>query len=223
MLSKQYNKKTELSQLQNEIQSSAITIAVDYISGTETTTTVYFKANISESEEAILDGLVTAHVPQSVVEAPAEVIVAETPPFAKPSFRTKRDATDDWVTCPSNQATVVDFLMLEERFATGGEMIFKNAKQGDYITAEVYDGYNGGIIPAPYRAALCEAWPSVAKYIKKKWVIPTKADEYGSFEIDTFPLNAQIAAGLILRVTYHASSISGDREVSMNYHLTKKL
>jgi hypothetical protein len=218
-----YSKFCRIEQLADEIRASSITIALDYINGTQSETSIFFKASLSESEQTTLISIVESHTPQPVIEESIDVKVTETPPFSKPDYRTKRDATTDWVTCPSNQATTIDFLMLEERFATGGEMIFKNAKQGDYITAEVYDGHNGGIIPEPYRAALCENWPTVAKYVPKKWIIPTETDKYGSFEIDTYPLNAKISAGLILRVTYHASNISGDREVAMNYHLTKKL
>lgn len=140
-------------------------------------------------------------------------------PFAAPTFRTKRNATSTWVDCLENATTHIDFLLTEERYVSGGEIIYKNAKKGDYVTASVYD--KDSVIPAPYRAALCEAHPVVAEYISKKWVIPS--DGFNSFEINTYPLNAKVTAGLYLRVSYVATSEAGTREAAINYHLTKKL
>lgn len=148
------------------------------------------------------------------------VYVKETPPFAEPLYRTKRDKTSQWTVCPANQSTVLDFQLTADRYVTGGKIIYKNSKEGDYITAEIHD--TNGVIPAPYRAALCEAWPTVAQYINN-WVEPTELDKYGSEKIDTYPLNAKISAGLFLRVTYHSSAVEGDRKVAVNYNLTKKL
>lgn len=150
-----------------------------------------------------------------------KVEVTSTPPFAEPLYRTKRDGTSQWHTCPSNTATIIDYQLTAERYVTGGEIIFKNAKEGDYITAQIYD--KDSIIPSPYRAALCENWPDVATYLIKKWLKPTETDKYDSFMIDTYPLNAKISAGLYLRVTYHASTEASDRKIAVNYHLTKKL
>jgi hypothetical protein len=147
------------------------------------------------------------------------VKVSSLPPFAEPNYRTKRDSTSSWATCLEDQDTSIDFILAEERYVTGGEIIYKNAKQGDYLSASVYDIYGG--IPELYRSSLCENHPVVASYLVKKWLKPT--DGYDSFMIDTYPLNAKITAGLSLRVTYHASAIAGDREVAINYHLTKKL
>lgn len=149
------------------------------------------------------------------------VVVSEQTPFAKPDYRTKFDALPQWYIITPSENKVLDFQLTEERYVTGGEIIFKNAKEGDYITAEVYD--TNSVIPEAYRASLCEAWPSVAKYIPKKWIVPTEVDKYSSFVIDTYPLNAKISAGLYLRVTYHASAETGDRKCTINYNLTKKL
>jgi len=144
-------------------------------------------------------------------------------PFAKPSFRTKMDAILNWVTCSSDSVTDLDFTLMNERYVTGGEIIFKNAKEGDYITACVYDGFNGGVIPEAYRASLCEAWPIVATYVEKRYLVPTTVDGYGILALDTYPLNAKISQYLQLRVTYHSTSEVGDRRVTVNYNLTQKL
>jgi hypothetical protein len=150
-----------------------------------------------------------------------DVDVKTSPPFAQPDYRTKRDANAAWVTCPSNSSTNIDFILAEERYVTGGEIIYKNIKEGDYITAEVND--INSVIPSPYRSALCENWPTIAKYIVKKFLFPTEPDKYGSFEINTYPLNAKISAGLCLRITLHTTAEAGDRKAVINYSLTKKL
>lgn len=154
--------------------------------------------------------------------APKSVNILTTPdpvPFAQPLYRTKRDATAMWAECIADDVTTVDFLLTAERYVSGGDIIFKDAKEGDYISAEVMD--LDSVIPAPYRAALCEAHPSVAKYIIKMWLKPCTG--YDSLEIDTYPLNAKISAGLYLRVSYHATDEAGTRKMAVGYHLTKKL
>lgn len=52
------------SQLAAEIQISTITVALDYIELDDTTLNIYFKADLSEAEEATLEALVTAHEPE---------------------------------------------------------------------------------------------------------------------------------------------------------------
>jgi hypothetical protein len=140
-------------------------------------------------------------------------------PFAQPTYRTKRDADTSWTTCAENIVTHSDFQLTAERYVSGGDIIFKDSKEGDYLSAEVRDV--NGVIPEAYRAALCEAHPIVAVYINKLWVMPVSG--YGSINIDTYPLNAKISAGLYLRVSYHATSEAGDRKMAVNYHLTKRL
>lgn len=140
-------------------------------------------------------------------------------PFAQPTYRTKRDADTSWNTCAENTVTHSDFQLSAERYVSGGDIIFKDSKEGDYLSAEVRDV--DGVIPVAYRAALCEAHPTVAVYINKLWIKPVSG--YGSINIDTYPLNAKISAGLYLRVSYHATSEAGDRKMAVNYHLTKKL
>lgn len=63
-----YNKFCNASQLEQEIQASSITIAVDVISTNGSMTTVTMKAALSPSEETILNNLVTAHVVQEVIQ-----------------------------------------------------------------------------------------------------------------------------------------------------------
>jgi len=212
-----------LDQFQNEIASSSITVALSSVSKLGDDVTVAFKADLSAGEITTLNGLASTHIAVADEEFVAQVKVTEQPPFAQPTFRTKMDAIPNWVTCPSNTPTIMDFTLLAERYVTGGEIIFKNAKEGDYITACVYDGYNGGVIPEPYRDALCEAWPIVATYVEKRYLVPTITDGFGVLALDTYPLNAKISQYLQLRVTYHSSAEAGDRKVTVNYNLTQKL
>jgi len=144
---------------------------------------------------------------------------AEPEPFAKPTYRTKRNANPSWVTCPANQPTPIDFELEEERWVTGGKFIYKDAQEGDYITADVVDV--NGVIPEPYRAILCENYPVVARYVEKIWLVPSVG--YDFVTMDTYPLNAKITQGLFLRITYHAVDSGSARKAAVNYNLTKKL
>lgn len=57
-----YTKTVSAGQLQNEIQASAITIAIDNIQTVGDDVTITFKASLSVGEESVLTGLVSAHV-----------------------------------------------------------------------------------------------------------------------------------------------------------------
>lgn len=141
-------------------------------------------------------------------------------PFAQPTHRTKRSATNSLVGCPINTSTTIDFLLTEERYASGGCLIVENAQFGDYMTAEVCD--IDGIIPSIYRTTLCENWPTVARYIEKEW-IRCAGGPITIHDLDTRPLTAKITAGLYLRITYHAINAGSARQIGVNYDLTKKL
>jgi hypothetical protein len=138
-------------------------------------------------------------------------------PFAKPEFRTKRSKTSSIVSIEPNTNVTIDYLITEERYVSGGSLVFTGAEIGDYITASVYD--KDGIIPELYRNALCEAWPIVGEYVPGEWIQRGE----GRHEINTYPLNAKITPGFYLRITYHATNIGSTRKVGVNYYLTKKL
>lgn len=141
-------------------------------------------------------------------------------PFAQPTYRTKRNATASVLSVAPNSDGEVAFLITEERYISGGCLIVYNAQPGDYVVAEVED--IDGVIPVPYRAALCENHPVIAKYIEKEWV---KADPNGVtvHEINTYPLNAKLSAGIYLCLHYYAANSGTARQVYINYYLTKKL
>jgi hypothetical protein len=144
-------------------------------------------------------------------------------PFATPTYRNKHDAVPAPVTCPDNTATAIDYQIAATEYTYGGEIIVQGAEFGDWLSAEIYD--KDSIIPSFARSALCEAWPSVAKYIIKKYLPVEEAGETVSAIIDTRPLIAQIPAGLYLRVTYNAIAATDapDRKAIVNYFLLKAL
>jgi hypothetical protein len=140
----------------------------------------------------------------------------EAQPFALPSYRTKRTAVDSIAQCPRGESTPIDYRLLSERYIHGGSLFGRNVELGDYVTADLMD--LDGVIPEQYRPVLCEDWPIVARYIEKEFVSPC-----GKHDINTYPLNAKIAQGLYLRITFHAINVGADREIAVNYYLTKKL
>jgi len=214
-----------LERLALEISLSSITVGQDTaltsLFGSQLT--IGFKADLSEGEVTTLNDLVSAHTGAPLIITPPvqPVTLAVSPepqPFALPTHRTKHNAAG-WATCPAGEATVLDYQLTAERYVSGGQLIYKNIKEGDYLSAEVYDKDN--LIPAPYRAASAEAHPCVAKYIIKKFIKPN--DGYDTLTIETFPLNAKIPAGFYLRMTLITTAEAGDRRIAINYHLTKKL
>jgi hypothetical protein len=146
--------------------------------------------------------------------------VISQPPFSEPMYRTKRNATSDPISCPANETVEIDYLITEERFVFGGEIIIKNAEFGDFLTASVYD--RNSVIPELYRATVCENWPTVSEYIEKQW-IPVSTGNITVQSINTYPLNAKITSGLFLRITYSAANCGINRDILVNYYLTKKI
>lgn len=151
------------------------------------------------------------------IQDESQVVISEQAPFSAPTFRTKRDATPGLITLQENATESVDYTLTEERYVHGGEIVYTGIKIGDWISASIVD--DNGVIPAPYRAILCEAWPIVATYIYKHYV----PEGSGYQSIQTYPLNAKITEGLKLRVTVNTCSTIGERKIGMNYYLTKKL
>lgn len=142
--------------------------------------------------------------------------ITDTPPFAKPTYRTKNNAISNIASVPINSSLNIDLLISEERYVSGGTMIVENATLGDYITAEVVD--KDGAIPEAYRADLCENYPTVNIYVEKMWIDPQNPTI-----LDTRPLNAKITAGLYLRITYYAINEGSTRKVAINYDMQKAL
>lgn len=210
-----------LDQLTKEVQSSSITVALDYITKVGSTLSVFFKASLSEGEQTTLGTVVAAHTPVPVENDVTSVIVQEQPPFSAPSYRTKRKGATEFLSMAPSTEQIIDFLITEERYVHGGIIVFDGTEVGDTVTGEVVDiGNSGaGVIPEPYRAALCEAWPVVANYLDHEPLPPGK----GYREINTYPLNAKITPGLYLRIKINTCAGGGTRKIGLGYYLTKKL
>ena len=225
MITYEYEKDVyDINRLVDEIRNSSITIALDHVSVFGNQLSIVFKLEISVDEKIILDGIIASHTGEPLpVDEVSNVNIIEQPepqPFALPTYRTKNDATNEKISVNANDVGNVDYKLLSELYVSGGSIVIKNAKLGDYITACVYDVDE--VIPLEYRAILCENWPCVATYITKQWV---EVDENGItvHRMDTRPLNAKITTGLHLRVSYNAVNEGVTREVLVNYNLTKKL
>lgn len=148
-----------------------------------------------------------------------KVGVGDSQPYALPTYRTKRNATSNVTTCPVNTNTEIQYQITSEVYTQGGCLIVKNAEIGDYFYAEVED--IDGVIPSPYRAALCENWPVVSTYVIKEFIEVTGT--YSVNRIDTKPLVAKLTTGLYLCLHYVAVNSGVDRQVAINYYFNKKL
>jgi hypothetical protein len=135
-------------------------------------------------------------------------------------FRTKNSATEIITIAPGTSANV-DLILSEERYTHGGEIICENAEFGDYFYAEVCDSLS--LIPEAYRAALCDNWPTVVRYIDKRLMVSQGQGKVSFSDINTEPRIAKITAGLSLRVHYVAVASGIDRKVCVNYNLIKKM
>jgi hypothetical protein len=217
-----------LDRLEKEINDSKdIYVKIDHISALGSSVDIVFLNDLTQAEQDVLSTIVANHsgepLPEEVTTQPVEIISQpsiEQLPFAQPTYRTKRNATSSLITVPVGGSASIDFQLTAERYVSGGMILAQGAEFGDYATASVYD--KDGVIPAPYRAALCENHPIIAQYIEKEW-IKVKNSDIAQHEINTYPLNAKISAGLYLRITYFATNAGSDRLIAVNYYLTKKL
>ena len=220
----QYNftKIVAMDRLDKEIRTSAIKISLNNITSLGSDLAIVFNDVLDSTDETLLNSIVTNHVGTPLTQPPASIEVSKIPdasPFATPTYRTKRMKTDSVVTVAPNESKEILFKLPTELYTHGGSLIVKNAEIGDYLTAEVED--IDALIPAPYRTALCEAWPIVGQYIIGEYL--EVQGVYSVHRIDTAPLAAKITAGLYLSLHYNAINSGTDRQVAINYYMNKKL
>lgn len=184
-----------LNQLSSEIQQSEITIAIDNIIALGDQVTITFKANLSESEEDLLNEIVDNHIAEPDPQQIPTVI-----PQALPDpggFRYRGNATP-WTNCPPG-STNLDLIMSEELHVDGGTVIVYNANPGDYCVFQVVHPVVGVI----------------EQFVNKSYVIP------GTGKMDVNVYRARVPEGLIIRVVYHNTG-STDVGVGINLRLHKK-
>lgn len=184
--------------------------------------TFVFSATLSPEYEAMFDNLLKLHdgnpIPEETIPQSVEIIAQPEPePFAKPSFRTKRDGAPSWIDIGPDSNLNSDYYITEERYVSGGEVLTIDAKKGDWISAEVID--IDGVLPEIYRPVLAENYPTLNKYVIRANILPGT----NKYVLDTYPLNAKITPGFYLRITYHTSAELGTRSFIANYYLTQKL
>lgn len=215
-----FEKLCNTDRLTQEIEDSAITVAIDYIYtvSSPATTNVYMKAPLSESESSTLSSLVTAHINTPPDDAPVTqpVQIQSQPMVLVSSDRTKRHASPSIITINPGESAESQFQLPEELYIQGGSIVTANAEVGDWITASVKDV--DSIIPEAYRAALCENWPIVSTYVVKEWVSGSNTRQ-----MSTAPFSSKVAAGLYMCMTYHATNEGVARKLGCNYSFVKKL
>lgn len=217
-----FTKIAALDRLDAEIRASSIKTSLNHSTLLGNALSVYFNAALDTDDETILNTLVTNHVANPLAQPIQTFEITKQPdpaPFATPSYRTKRMKTASIVTVAPNSTEEILFILPVELYTHGGCLVVKNAEVGDWVSAEVEDV--DGLIPAPYRAALCEAWPVVSEYIIGEWV--EVQGLHSIHKIDTAPLAAKITPGLYLSLHYHACNEGIDRKVGVNYYMNKKL
>lgn len=101
-----------------------------------------------------------------------------------------------------------DFKLTANRKINGGSLIAISAQPGDWFSAEVCDvdnllGYGAGV--------------TLDTFINGWWVFPDKAMRL------ELPYGSDIAAGLYIRLVYHAAAGGSERTVLVNLNLHRKL
>lgn len=217
-----FTKIAALDRLEQEIRASIIKTSLNHLSLLGSDLSVYFNDTLDTVDETLLNILVTNHTATPLPNPNPTVEISKQPeplPFAQPVYRTKRMKTGNIATCVPGGNIEILFQLTGEFYTHGGAMVVENAQIGDYIYAEVED--IDGVIPAPYRNIIAEAWPVVATYIVGEWV--EVQGQYSIHKIDTKPLVAKLTAGLYLSFHYVATNVGTDRKIGINYYMNKKL
>jgi hypothetical protein len=217
-----FNKLCSPSKLKKEIEESLITIALDYITTSESpvNTTVYFKAELSTDEKNTLNDIIQNHIITPIVEDPLVVnlagpkdatgapIIRNSPFSDTGGFRFRGASFKE--TVDSNSTKVIDYQITQERWINGGQLIVNNIGDDDKGTFQVVDKdylYAGILYPADFGGiawSIAEPSGVVLDEFVKDFYIPTDK----KLEIVlTYP--ARILAGLYLRLIYTSSHTDG--------------
>jgi hypothetical protein len=206
-----YTKQANLDNLELEIRSSTITIALDTITLVgDDDLKITFKATLSSSEETELDTIVTNHdyaLPSpnmtTLVDLPDDkILLVESLPFTNPSGFRFRGASFSGTVSAESTADL-DYEITQERWINGGRLLVSNIGQEDKITFQVVDknnilGFGAGVV--------------LDEFIKDYFVPDT-----GNLEVKLdYP--AKIIAGLFLRLKY-TNSNSSDITIKCNLYL----
>ena len=204
-----YNKEVNVSQLEQEVRSSSITVALDNITSLANDVQIVFKASLSSSEEEELDNIVDSHNPEpdeiepNLVDLPVgKILATESVPFANPSGLRFRGASFSGTVSGESTADI-DYEITQERWINGGRLLISAIGPEDKITFQVVDknnvlGLGAGVV--------------LDEFIKDYFVPDT-----GNLEV-RLDYPARIIAGLFLRLKY-TNSNSSSITVKCNLYL----
>lgn len=208
-----YAKDADPARLTHEIETSEITVALSHVNTGEGTVSVYFKAQLSADEQAVLDTLVAAHVAEPL-EAPAEPV----------SVALSQHRTDQGVpylhATPRPMGYTSYFSCAgdgPEGVGTGERLLFNmmasdTAKSVDVTFSEQVFLKSGLALPedAPFGATMDIAvvhpvYGHLQYFCKQAPVAGSHPADFGTAD------SARIPQGLIIRVTVHnARGIDGE-------------
>jgi hypothetical protein len=204
-----YNKEVNVSQLEQEVRSSSITVALDNITSLANDVQIVFKASLSSSEEEELDNIVDSHNPEpdevepNLVDLPiGKILATESVPFANPSGFRFRGASFSGTVSGESTADI-DYEITQERWINGGRLLVSTIGPEDRITFQVVDKNN--VLGLGVGVVLDE-------FIKDYFVPDT-----GNLEV-RLDYPARIIAGLFLRLKY-TNSNSSSITVKCNLYL----
>lgn len=232
-----FTKAVQAVQLEDEIDASAIITALDSIvlNGVDDLT-ISFKAALSSGDEAILNAIVAAHNIVPIPDVPQLVTLSELKDtegallsrqraFANADgFRFRGRGVRGIAT--KTTTTNLDFLISEERWINGVNLILKNQTVDDDIRFQIVDKtyvYAGVLYPATYTGGI--AWsvaqPSgvILDEFGETWNMSEDSQDQGSIIL---PYPARILAGLYIRIKYTSVGTVNDVLVRANLYLHKK-
>jgi hypothetical protein len=198
------------NRLDQEIRSSAITVALRGVSVSGDTLSIEFAIALSVSEEATLDGIVSAHsgvpLPGGGFDAAGNQIVA--PTFLHASERARlRGYT---MTCAADEVTILDVEVTTQLLVQGAQFWVQGCERGDLAQFAVVDKNDVLGLHTLYGYPIGTPI-ELTRYVKD-YPLPTLA----TYEQDlTMPTVAPIASGLFLRCIYEAGAGGSTRYVGV--------
>jgi hypothetical protein len=223
MTSYQYTKEINSDRLTLEIQQSAIITAVDHIETLGNEVTVIFKADLSNDDKTILDGIILVHINTPLAELPQLVNVANsiTTQFERNDLDLKMAcAKIDTVNGEGKISIKIPGThgSAEGRYIGGGDLFFDEAHAGDKVckiaVVDVDDllGYGANTELKTYT-------DSDVAVEEQGWYVPVKR---GFLEIEPMGFYGFIPAGMYLEITLKKGSsiLTGTGYVNLYWGIT---
>ena len=156
MVTYNYTKTVNASQLQEEVTKSNIVVSLDHIGTLGELVTLFFKMALSNTDKLVLDSVVARHIPLSI-PSPEEVVTQ----FEKNDKDLKICSGMVTVDAETKKAEIVlkicgDIALGEGRFISGGYAFSSPSRAGDRVSVvEVVDiddilGYGAGAVLKTY-------------------------------------------------------------------------